>query len=39
MTVELADLRAWAAQVERAAQAISGIGGEATGTIADGDFG
>jgi uncharacterized protein YukE len=39
MTVELADLRAWAAQVERAAQAVSGIGGEATGTIADGDFG
>ena len=39
MTVELADLRAWAAQVERAAEAVSGIGGEATGTIADGDFG
>lgn len=39
LTVELSELRAWAAQVERNAAAVTAIGSEASAVIADGDFG
>lgn len=39
LAVELSELRAWAAQVERNAEAAAAMGSEAPGVIADGDFG
>jgi uncharacterized protein YukE len=39
LQVELSDLRGWADQVDRAGQTLTQLGDEASGTIADGDFG